>query len=446
MELDNSSVAFGTPPCQSGTETISSPPDTTRKRPEATTDTNKVLILDGNTRSALAVTRSLGSKGVHVVVADAATRSLAGASRYCRDRFTYASPASNLEGFLSGVKSECSQRRIGVLLPVTELTTSIVLKHRQEFASVRVPYAEWKAFDALTDKWRLLKLAQGLNISIPKTEFVSEVSSITCLCRVLTFPVVMKPYRSMIPCGGRWIPTSVHYARSPEELKQIVARYEYFNEHPFLIQEYVSGRAEGVFALYDDGEPVAFFAHRRLREKPPWGGVSVLSESIRPNPEAQRMAQVLLDYVGWHGVAMVEFKVSSTGIPYLMEVNGRFWGSLQLAIDAGVDFPWLLYQLAIAKDLGEVQPYIVGVKSRWLLGDFARLWKVLVNEGSSPYTSASGKVRSILEFLNFSQKGPRYDVNRLDDLLPFLLELTQSFTTFRSAFFKRMAKNQHRFY
>jgi glutathione synthase/RimK-type ligase-like ATP-grasp enzyme len=105
-----------------------------------------------------------------------------------------------------------------------------------------VPYAEWKAFDELTDKWRLLKLAQVLNISTPKTEFVSEVSSIPRVSRILKFPVVMKPYRSMIPCGGRWIPTSVQYARLPEELKQIVARYEYFNEHPFLIQEYVSNR------------------------------------------------------------------------------------------------------------------------------------------------------------------------------------------------------------
>jgi len=130
MELDSSSVAYGTPRCQSGTETRSSTPDTTLKRPEATTDTDKVLILDGNTRSALAVTRSLGSKGVHVVVADAVTRTLGGASRYCRDSFTYASPASNLEGFLSGVKVECSQRRIGVILPVTELTASILLKHR----------------------------------------------------------------------------------------------------------------------------------------------------------------------------------------------------------------------------------------------------------------------------------------------------------------------------
>lgn len=73
MELDSSSATYGTPACQSGTETISSTPDTTRKRLEATTAMDKVLILDGNTRSALAVRRFLGSKCAQVVVADATT-------------------------------------------------------------------------------------------------------------------------------------------------------------------------------------------------------------------------------------------------------------------------------------------------------------------------------------------------------------------------------------
>jgi len=70
--------------------------------------------------------------------------------------------------------------------------------------------------------------------------------------------------------------------------------------------------------------------------------------------------------MAWHGVAMVEFKVSADGTPYLMEVNARFWGSLQLAIDAGVDFPWLLYQLATGRDVESDDDYVTGVKSRWL--------------------------------------------------------------------------------
>jgi predicted ATP-grasp superfamily ATP-dependent carboligase len=67
---------------------------------------------------------------------------------------------------------------------------------------------------------------------------------------------------------------------------------------------------------------------------------------------------VLLGQFDWQGVAMVEFKVeANTGTPYLLEVNGRFWGSLQLAIDAGVDFPALLVDAATGKPPAQSHGY-----------------------------------------------------------------------------------------
>src|SRR5439155_25387070 len=109
-----------------------------------------------------------------------------------------------------------------------------------------------------------------------------------------------------------------------------------------LLQEFVAGRGEGVFLLTDRGRPLARFAHRRLREKPPWGGVSVLSEAIAPDPELLAGSERLLAELALTGVAMVEFRRAPGGPAYLMEVNPRLWGSLQLAIDAGVDFPSML--------------------------------------------------------------------------------------------------------
>jgi predicted ATP-grasp superfamily ATP-dependent carboligase len=238
----------------------------------------------------------------------------------------------------------------------------------------------------------------------------------------VNFPAVLKPHRSIIYSKERWITASVHYANSVQELKETVARHEYLSQHPFLIQEYIAGTAQGIFALYDHGRPTAFFAHCRVRENPPSGGVSVLSESIPINPEQQRMAQAILDSVGWHGVAMVEFKVAPDGAPYLMEVNGRFWGSLQLAIDAGVDFPWLLFQLATGKDLDEVNAYSIGVRWRWWLGDLARLGKVLVGNGLSPHRPVPGKMRSVLQFLGFFEKNTRSEGNIRGDIKPFLFE------------------------
>ena len=382
----------------------------------------KVLITDGNTRGALAATRSLGRRGVCVVVAGESKRTLAGTSQYCGETFVYPSPGENPEGFISTIKSECMQRGISVIFPMTEISTSTVLRHRAQLDQFKLPFSEFAAFEALSDKWKLLELAQQLNVSIPETHFVIDAAALDEIVPRLKFPAVLKPYRSMINSNGRWIASCVQYANSASELRETVAQHEYFDQHPFLIQEYISGQGQGIFALYDHGTPLAFFAHRRLREKPPSGGESVLSESIPLNVEQRAMAHSLLNSVGWHGVAMVEFKVSPDGTPYLIEVNGRFWGSLQLAIDAGVDFPWLLYQLANGDRVDEVPGYAIGVRWRWLLGDFARLCKVLMSNGSTPSPSSPGKLESVLQFLSCFETPTQSQPDVSSDIRPFLLE------------------------
>jgi len=111
---------------------------------------------------------------------------------------------------------------------------------------------------------------------------------------------------------------------------------------------------------------------------------------------------------------MVEFKVSKNECPYLMEINARFWGSLQLAIDSGVDFPWLLYQIAIGKKPDLVNNYKIGLKSRWLLGDLDNLYLTFKENKKFNF-----KIKSIIKFLNFFSKDVYYEINRFNDLLPF---------------------------
>jgi len=137
-----------------------------------------------------------------------------------------------------------------------------------------------------------------------------------------------------------------------------------------LIQEFIppDGDTLGVEALFNkDSEPRATFVHRRLREYPVSGGPSTLRESVYA-PELVEMALKLLKALGWYGVAMVEFKVDPRdNIPKLMEVNPKFWGSIQLPIVSGVDFPYLLYCMAVDGDVEAVFEYKVGTRCRWLL-------------------------------------------------------------------------------
>lgn len=381
----------------------------------------KILVLDANQRSALAATRALGHHGIPVVTGDVTRRTLAGASKYSRASVVYPSPHEAPDDFLAALSSTLLQSGIGVLLPMTDVTTALVLKHRAQLPKVRIPCPTFETYDTVTDKYRLFQTAQRLGLPMPATRFVEAGGLSSDLIDAMQFPAVLKPARSRIYSQGRWLSTSVKIVDSARELRQITHAHTWFQDHPFLIQEYIHGQGQGIFALYDHGRPLAFFAHQRLREKPPEGGVSVLSASVPVSPEMRRIAEALLTPINWHGVAMVEFKVASDGTPYLMEINGRFWGSLQLAIDAGVDFPHMLYRLALGETVAAVQDYKIGVKSRWLMGDLDHLYLKL--KANRTKTSVREKLRAVGRFCTPYQRGMRYEVNRLHDLGPFLFEL-----------------------
>jgi predicted ATP-grasp superfamily ATP-dependent carboligase len=122
---------------------------------------------------------------------------------------------------------------------------------------------------------------------------------------------------------------------------------------------------------------------------------------------------------------MIEYKLDETsGTPYLMEINGRFWGSLQLAVDAGVDFPALLLAAAAGEPPTPVVNYRAGVRSRWWWGDVDHLLARLRSSTSPPelQTHVQSKWRAFREFLVLWRPGDRNEILRLDDPRPFLRE------------------------
>lgn len=382
----------------------------------------KVLILDANQRSALAATRSLGKRGVYVTTADETPRTLAGSSKYCQDRMTYPSPHRDPERFLATLRTEISQRQIGVVFPMTDVTVSLLVSHSDSLGSVQIPCPSLDSYEIASDKWSTYNLAVRLGIPTPVTHDLSSEKNLSIALEDLSYPVVLKPSRSPRQYDPHWTNMSVRYASSAEELRAIVRTLEIAPDQPVLAQQYVTGEGRGVFALYDRGKPLCFFSHRRVRERPPSGGVSVLSESVPVDPYLRDLTQRILDTLSWHGVAMAEFRVSSDGTPYLLEINARFWGSLQLAIDAGIDFPWLLYQLATGEAINSTPNYAIGVRSRWLLGDLDHLYLTLMSR-----TTPTEKWWTLARFLALVQSGTRFDVNRWDDLKPFLLECRRYF-------------------
>jgi predicted ATP-grasp superfamily ATP-dependent carboligase len=382
---------------------------------------NRVLVLDALQRSALAVTRSLGTKSIDVFTADESIMALAGSSRFSLRYFSYPSPRLNHRQFIEKIGDIVKLQGIDILMPMTELTTQLLLMHQDTFPGVTIPFPPLSIVDSLADKSKLMQLAESLDIPIPQTWYVNDPENLPCKLEDLPYPLVLKPGKSWLFHQQQWRRAGVHIVPDAVTAKTVLDSYWAFKAYPFMLQKCVDGEAAGVFSLYDKAKPLAFFAHRRLREKPPSGGVSVLSESAAVKPELLAPAKKLLDSAGWHGVAMVEFKVAADGTPYLMEINTRFWGSLQLAVDAGVDFPYMLYQLACDEKPEIVTDYKTGLKLRWLLGDLDNLY---LNLRNSQLPTAS-KLSAIAGFILPTSGKTRHEVNRWSDLGPFWWELKQ---------------------
>jgi predicted ATP-grasp superfamily ATP-dependent carboligase len=240
----------------------------------------------------------------------------------------------------------------------------------------------------------------------------------------LGYPIVIKPARSVAGTHGERVKLAVGYATSEGELRTLLRSLPEA-AFPVLLQERIVGPGVGLFLLRWEGRTIASMAHRRIREKPPSGGVSVMRATIPAPPELVRRSEQLLDHFNWSGVAMVEYKLGRANVPYLMEVNGRLWGSLQLAIDAGVDFPRLLVAAALGEPVAPVTHYRL-VRSRWWWGDVDHLIARWTRNSIADGQLAS-RIRTAFDVLIPLHVRCKEEVFRWTDPRPFLRETREWF-------------------
>jgi predicted ATP-grasp superfamily ATP-dependent carboligase len=316
------------------------------------------------------------------------------------------------------------ERGTGVVIPVTEASTLALLERRDLFAQVSIPTSDLERFRRASDKAAVMALARDLGIPVPAQWTVSGQPGDLPPIPLEQFPVVVKPARSVAGTEGNRRKVGVRYARTPDQLERVLLELG-SEAGPFLVQARVEGPGLGVFLLRWGGEVLASFAHRRIREKPPSGGVSVCCESVPAPDILLAQSASLLKALDWTGVAMIEYKHDTrSGRSYLMEINPRFWGSLQLAIDAGVDFPWYLVQVALGQRIEPVRRWRVGIRSRWCWGEVDHLIARLRHSRADLDLpgDAPGLFRTALSVLNPWRPGQHSDVFRISDPLPALRE------------------------
>ena len=389
----------------------------------------RILITNGDERAALATARSLVAAGYRVHVAASRRSSLAGVSRGVRSWGVRSDPLDHPAHYAAEVGAVARAQGIDVLLPVTDPSVEALLEHPTALPnSIVLPFPDVETYRRASDKVRALELARAAGLDAPESLVLATPADRGILPAASFFPAVLKPHRSVIPAevagDVRKRKVGITYVDDPVSCRAALAAFP-AGAFPVLLQRRVRGPGEGLFLLRWNGRVLAAFAHRRLREKPPAGGVSVYRESIAPPPELVAAGTRLLELLDWRGVAMVECKRDLATNRYVfMEVNGRLWGSLQLAIDAGVDFPALLVACVLGREVAPVRDYRVGVRCRWFWGDVDHLYLRLTRSARALHLNGAraSRLAAVRDFCRFGRAHDREEIWRWRDPAPFIVE------------------------
>jgi predicted ATP-grasp superfamily ATP-dependent carboligase len=389
----------------------------------------KILVLDGHTNQALACVRSLGEAGYTVQVASHHLSPLGKWSRYCRDYFRLG--RQTVEEF-GAMREWAKQQGIHLVLPVTERSCVLLNSERSEWEALGMIVG--CAPDALLtrafDKAQTLRHAEACGVYFPRTHMPNSLNESLKAADEVGLPCVVKPRWSNYWDGENFSQTlAPAYVNERERLIETIEARRQGDDWP-LIQEFVPGKGKGVFTLCERGRVVAWFAHERLRDTRPSGSGSSLRRSIRLEPRLREPAERLLAELEWHGPAMVEFRDDNDRPPCLMEVNGRFWGSLQLGIDAGINFPLLWVSILKGKAIERAGEYAEGVTLRWVLGDIKRFMRILRGAPQGYPGKYPTVLQGIRELLGPQPAGTRLEVWRRSDPWPGVGELVGGFREF----------------
>lgn len=369
-----------------------------------------VLVTNQDHKNALAALRSLGKKGYNLTGAGQSRWDHGLFSKYADKKLVYPSPESDSAGFRDTLLDYVAREGIDVVLPIgVDVVTVVALNHKEFSEVTGVPFGDYGIFEKAHDKSNTMRIAQKNGIPMPKTRFPNSIKDYEGMLDSLDYPHVLKARRGSAYSGVsivRW------KGEALEKYNELSSRKSGFNaiydfEKP-IIQEFVPGDIYDVCVLCDRGDLRRALTQVRVKTWPTAGGAGVVNKTT-DNPELIEPTRKLLEKVGWHGVAQVEYKMDAEGNPRLMEINPKFWGTLDLSIQAGMDFPDLACRLALGEEIGENYEYRKGLKYRWI-------WPYEIMHLFSEFSP--GEIRSFLDF-----RGPTsYDI-WLSDIVPDLIRI-----------------------
>ncbi len=325
-------------------------------------DRNKVLVI-GCHVSGLAVIRALGMRNIHVVAMSYEKTDFGNVSKYVSERIMIPHPRLEASSFIDFLIGN-SHRWLGALIIDTDDNGAVTIsKHKHELSKYyRICTAEWELLRKFIEKKEAHKLCRECNTPHPKNFVLKTPEDLDAIKGRLMYPCILKPVR-----GHEFFSKFNIKNFEVNNDSELTSKFRICLEadQEVMLQEIIPGPETNLYKMQtyvnSKGELSAKFFWNKIRQHPPMFGVGRVGisreRSDRENTfeEVEKLAEILLKHSGYKGYFSIEFKKDPRDNQLkLMEVNVRMPRNGALAIESGVNIPWIIY-----KDLVEDEQIIV---------------------------------------------------------------------------------------
>jgi predicted ATP-grasp superfamily ATP-dependent carboligase len=387
------------------------------------------VVLGLETQIGLNIVRELGRAGVRVIGVAQSPHAMGLRSRYLWKGLV--EPRLRSPELLALLQDLGRKHGACPLIAISEANLLWLQQQREALAPLKPAVPDAQALATVLDKRATLAAAAAVGLEVPRTW--QPLSADDALSGIASFPLpaVLKwsdpngVTRALAEAGLDLLKSE--YVTTAKELADALGRYDRLGQWP-IVQQYCPGYGLGQFFFMHRGRALRRFQHRRVCEWPPEGGASCVADAVplSEHAELQSRSEALLLHIGWEGVAMVEFRHDPrSGKSWLMEINGRFWGSFPLSVSCGAGFARLAHAAASGLALPRLPPPRDDLRSRMLGNELKRLVRVLLQPGKIPDRNFVRRpwaetARFLGDFLN---PRCRYYVADLDDPMPLLVDM-----------------------
>jgi len=300
-------------------------------------DKKKILIATADFKKSYPVIKSVSRSGYKPIVVVHRKMSWPSFSKYVYKRFKVANPYLNEKKYALQIAKIAMDENVSMIIPVGFIDNLVLAKYQDFFRNIILPIPSYESIKRVSNKANLGEIFSKIGIKYPKT-IIFDPADLEAINQ-LAFPLVSK---------GISDASTPFYLFNKHHLSRLLKENNNKNEKTIL-QQFIAGNGHGYFAIAKNGEVYLEFCHKRIIEARPSGGPSITA-CVYHDDELIKIGRKIIKEIEWTGVLMVEFKKDyETGEYFLIEINPKFWGSLELPISYGVDFVGALIKIFLEK-------------------------------------------------------------------------------------------------